>query len=101
MYVILSATAPLCVLEAASEAAEPLELATLAAPTVLGEIGMWRNGPAACHPNSSATSSQSWPRSADAWSRREWLIGRYAPERECGDGRCRAISWWCSAACSA
>jgi len=46
MYVILSATAPLCVLQAASEAAEPLELATLAAPTVLGEIGMWRNGPA-------------------------------------------------------
>ena len=46
MYVILSAAAPLCVLEAASEAAEPLELATLAAPNVLGEIGMWRNGPA-------------------------------------------------------
>jgi CRP-like cAMP-binding protein len=46
MYVILSATAPLCVLEAASDAAEPLELAALAAPTVLGEIGMWRNRPA-------------------------------------------------------
>jgi CRP-like cAMP-binding protein len=46
MYVILSATTRLCVLQAASDAAEPLELATLAAPTVLGEIGMWRNRPA-------------------------------------------------------
>jgi CRP-like cAMP-binding protein len=46
MYVILSVTAPLYVLEATSESAEPLELATLAAPTVLGEIGMWRNRPA-------------------------------------------------------
>jgi CRP-like cAMP-binding protein len=46
MYVILSATAPLCVLKAVPDAAEPRELATLAAPTVLGEIGMWRNQPA-------------------------------------------------------
>ena len=46
MYVILSATAPLCVLQAASDAAEPREVAVLAAPTVLGEIGMWRNRPA-------------------------------------------------------
>jgi CRP-like cAMP-binding protein len=46
MYVILSATAPLCVLKAVSDAAEPREVATLAAPTVLGEIGMWRNRPA-------------------------------------------------------
>lgn len=46
MYVILSTTAPLCVLEAAPDSAEPREIATLAAPTVLGEIGMWRNRPA-------------------------------------------------------
>lgn len=42
----LSATAPLCVLKAVSDAAEPQEVATLAAPTVLGEIGMWQNRPA-------------------------------------------------------
>jgi CRP-like cAMP-binding protein len=46
MYVILSATAPLCVLKEVPDAAEPLEVATLTAPTVLGEIGMWRNRPA-------------------------------------------------------
>ncbi len=46
MFVILSATEPLCVLRTVPEAAEPREVATLAAPTVLGEIGMWRNRPA-------------------------------------------------------
>ena len=46
MYVILSATAPLCVLKAVPDAAEFREVATLAAPTVVGEIGMWRNWPA-------------------------------------------------------
>lgn len=46
MYVILSTTAPLCVLKAVPDAAEPREVATLTAPTVLGEIGMWRNRPA-------------------------------------------------------
>jgi CRP-like cAMP-binding protein len=46
MYVVLSSTAPLVVLHAADAAAEPRQLATLAAPTVLGEIGMWRGQPA-------------------------------------------------------
>jgi len=46
MYVVLSATAPLVVLHAADGAAEPRQVATLAAPTVLGEIGMWRGQPA-------------------------------------------------------
>ena len=46
MHVILSATAPLSVLKATSNEAEPSELATLAAPTILGEIGMWRHRPA-------------------------------------------------------
>jgi CRP-like cAMP-binding protein len=46
MHVILSATAPLSVLKATSNEAEPRELATLAAPTILGEMGMWRNRPA-------------------------------------------------------
>jgi len=46
MYVVLSATAPLVVLHATEAAAEPRQVATLAAPTVLGEIGMWRGQPA-------------------------------------------------------
>ncbi|MFM8984727.1 MAG: cyclic nucleotide-binding domain-containing protein, partial [Planctomycetia bacterium] len=46
MYVVLSATAPLVVLHSADAAAEPRQVATLAAPTVLGEIGMWRGQPA-------------------------------------------------------
>ena len=46
MYVVLSATAPLMVLHTAEAAAEPRQVATLAAPTVLGEIGMWRGQPA-------------------------------------------------------
>ena len=46
MYVVLSATAPLVVLQHTEAAAEPRQLATLAAPTVLGEIGMWRGRPA-------------------------------------------------------
>ncbi len=46
MYVVLSATTPLVVLHATDAAAEPRQVATLAAPTVLGEIGMWRGQPA-------------------------------------------------------
>jgi len=46
MYVVLSATAPLVVLRTPEPAAEPRQVATLAAPTVLGEIGMWRGQPA-------------------------------------------------------
>lgn len=46
MYVVLSTTAPLVVTRRMEESAEPLQLATLAAPTVLGEIGMWRGQPA-------------------------------------------------------
>jgi len=46
MYVVLSTTAPLIVTRRLEEAAEPLPVATLAAPTVLGEIGMWRGQPA-------------------------------------------------------
>jgi len=46
MYVVLSATAPLVVLQRTDAAAEPRQVATLAAPTVLGEIGMWRGRPA-------------------------------------------------------
>jgi CRP-like cAMP-binding protein len=45
MYVVLSATAPLIVLHS-RDGAEPSEVAELAAPTVLGEIGMWRGQPA-------------------------------------------------------
>jgi CRP-like cAMP-binding protein len=45
MYVVLSATAPLIVMHA-PDAAEPRQVAVLAAPTVLGEIGMWRGQPA-------------------------------------------------------
>ncbi|MFM7205633.1 MAG: cyclic nucleotide-binding domain-containing protein [Planctomycetaceae bacterium] len=46
MYVVLSATAPLAVLHAAEATAEPRQVAALRAPTVLGEIGMWRGQPA-------------------------------------------------------
>jgi CRP-like cAMP-binding protein len=46
MYVVLSATAPLVVLRRAEPGAEPRQVATLAAPIVLGEIGMWRGQPA-------------------------------------------------------
>jgi len=46
MYVVLSATAPLLVLHRGDAALEPQQVATLAAPTVLGEIGMWRGQPA-------------------------------------------------------
>ena len=46
MYVVLSSSAPLVVLHASEPSAEPRQLATLRAPTVLGEIGMWRGQPA-------------------------------------------------------
>ena len=46
MYVVLSATAPLVVLHRTDTASEPRQVATLAAPIVLGEIGMWRGQPA-------------------------------------------------------
>lgn len=46
MYVIIATTAPLVVLRREIAAAEPVQVATLAAPTVLGEIGMWRGQPA-------------------------------------------------------
>jgi CRP-like cAMP-binding protein len=45
MYVVLAATAPLIVMHA-PDAAEPRQVAVLTAPTVLGEIGMWRGQPA-------------------------------------------------------
>jgi CRP-like cAMP-binding protein len=46
MYVLLSSTAPLVILHQTEPAAEPRQVAVLAAPTVLGEIGMWRGQPA-------------------------------------------------------
>jgi CRP-like cAMP-binding protein len=46
MYVLLATTAPLVVLRAADESGDARQLATLTAPTVLGEIGMWRGQPA-------------------------------------------------------
>ncbi len=46
MYVVLSAKAPLVVLQTTEAAAEPRLVATLRPPTVLGEIGMWRGQPA-------------------------------------------------------
>ncbi len=46
MYVVLTATAPLVVLHSQDSAAPPRQVATLAAPTALGEIGMWRGQPA-------------------------------------------------------
>ena len=45
MYVLLSTTAPLCVLQAAPDSATPRQIATLTPPTVLGEIAMWRQRP--------------------------------------------------------
>jgi CRP-like cAMP-binding protein len=46
MYVVLSATAPLAVLQSTEAHPEPREVVTLNIPTVLGEIGMWRGLPA-------------------------------------------------------
>jgi CRP-like cAMP-binding protein len=46
MYVLLATTGPLLVMRSVEEGAEPRHVATLAAPTVLGEIGMWRGQPA-------------------------------------------------------
>jgi len=46
MYVVISTTAPLVVLQAIGDEAEPRQVATLTAPTVLGEIGMGRGQPA-------------------------------------------------------
>lgn len=46
MLVVLSATAPLVVLHASEPGTAPRQVAALAAPTVLGEIGMWRRQPA-------------------------------------------------------
>jgi CRP-like cAMP-binding protein len=46
MYVVLSTTAPLIVQQAAESSGEPRLIAELTPPTVLGEIGMWRNRPA-------------------------------------------------------
>jgi CRP-like cAMP-binding protein len=46
MYVVLSATSPLVVMQASSAAPDPHRMATVSLPTVLGEIGMWRNMPA-------------------------------------------------------
>lgn len=46
MYVVLSATAPLVVLHATEADEIPRQVATVVAPTVLGEIGMWRGQPA-------------------------------------------------------
>jgi CRP-like cAMP-binding protein len=46
MYVVLATASPLVVLRAAEVGAESRQVATLTAPTVLGEIGMWRSQPA-------------------------------------------------------
>ena len=46
MYVVLQTESPLFVLHACDADAEPHLVATLSAPTVLGEIGMWRGQPA-------------------------------------------------------
>ena len=46
MLVVLSATGPLAVLHTPEAGAEARQVASLAAPTVLGEIGMWRRQPA-------------------------------------------------------
>jgi CRP-like cAMP-binding protein len=45
LYVVLAATAPLIVMHA-PDATEPRQVAVLTAPTVFGEIGMWRGQPA-------------------------------------------------------
>jgi CRP-like cAMP-binding protein len=46
MYVVLSTTAPLIVQQAAESSGQPRLVTELTPPTVLGEIGMWRNRPA-------------------------------------------------------
>jgi CRP-like cAMP-binding protein len=46
MYVLLSTTAELIVEQTSDASPEPRQLATLHPPTVIGEIGMWRNQPA-------------------------------------------------------
>ncbi len=46
MSVVHSTTAPLVVLRRTEAATEPRQVATLTAPIVLGEIGMWRGQPA-------------------------------------------------------
>lgn len=46
MYVVLSATAPLVVLQGSESSSAPRQVAEVTPPTVLGEIGMWRNQPA-------------------------------------------------------
>ena len=46
MYVVLSSEKPLTVVRQTDEQEGPQELATLSAPTILGEIGMWRGQPA-------------------------------------------------------
>lgn len=46
MYVVLSASTPLVVLRSTQPDGEPRQVATIAAPTVLGEISMWRGQPA-------------------------------------------------------
>jgi CRP-like cAMP-binding protein len=46
MYVVLSTTAPLVVQQGSDSSGEPRLIAELTPPTVLGEIGMWRNRPA-------------------------------------------------------
>jgi CRP-like cAMP-binding protein len=46
MYVLLSTTAELIVEQTGDASPEPRQLATLHPPTVIGEIGMWRNQPA-------------------------------------------------------
>lgn len=46
MYVVLSASSPLTVMRSAADTPTPVQVATVAAPTVLGEIGMWRGQPA-------------------------------------------------------
>jgi CRP-like cAMP-binding protein len=46
MYVVLSTSAPLGIVRATEPGGAPQQVATLAAPTVLGEISMWRGQPA-------------------------------------------------------
>ena len=46
MYVVLSTSAPLVIVRATEPSGAPQQVATLSAPTVLGEISMWRGQPA-------------------------------------------------------
>ena len=46
MYVVLTCEKPLTVVRQADASTAPREVATLSAPTILGEIGMWRGQPA-------------------------------------------------------